>query len=342
MKQAGRSALWAPLLCAAVVWGAWLLGMTLTDRWGLLSSHGFMGLTMAVGSFIAGATSEGGGAVAFPAMTLLFGIAPSTARDFSLLIQSVGMSAASLAILSARTPIVRRCILPVSLGGVLGLILGLRVIAPWVSPPLVKMLFVSTWLAFGVALLRAYRNRGKAKASALPQLGGRAWLALLGVGILGGIGTGLTGSGLDLLTFSVLVLHFGICERIATPTSVVLMAINAIFGSGIQGVAGALDPEAWSFWWVCVPVVVVGAPLGARFIQGRSRGFIVGLLLVSIAVQFLAAVFVIPQTVSTLALSATVFGVGSVAFWLLGRGGPSLAIATLGSPQLPAPQSSPE
>ena len=32
-------------------------------------------------------TSEGGGAVAFPVMTLALGIAPSVARDFSLMIQ---------------------------------------------------------------------------------------------------------------------------------------------------------------------------------------------------------------------------------------------------------------
>ena len=35
-------------------------------------------------------TSEGGGAVAFPVMTLALGIKPSVARDFSLMIQSCG------------------------------------------------------------------------------------------------------------------------------------------------------------------------------------------------------------------------------------------------------------
>ena len=38
----------------------------------------------------AGMTSEGGGAVAFPVMTLALGIKPSVARDFSLMIQSCG------------------------------------------------------------------------------------------------------------------------------------------------------------------------------------------------------------------------------------------------------------
>jgi hypothetical protein len=39
---------------------------------------------------VAGATSEGGGAVAFPVMTLALKIKPAIARDFSLMTQSCG------------------------------------------------------------------------------------------------------------------------------------------------------------------------------------------------------------------------------------------------------------
>ena len=46
-----------------------------------------MSITMMVGAMIAGMTSEGGGAVAFPVMTLALGIKPAVARDFSLMIQ---------------------------------------------------------------------------------------------------------------------------------------------------------------------------------------------------------------------------------------------------------------
>jgi len=49
-----------------------------------------MSITMAFGSFIGGATSEGGGAVAFPVMTLALHIPPSVARDFSFMVQSCG------------------------------------------------------------------------------------------------------------------------------------------------------------------------------------------------------------------------------------------------------------
>ncbi len=49
-----------------------------------------------------GMTSEGGGAVAFPVMTLAFGTSPAVARDFSLMIQSCGMSAAAFTIFFMR------------------------------------------------------------------------------------------------------------------------------------------------------------------------------------------------------------------------------------------------
>jgi hypothetical protein len=65
----------------------------------------YMSITMIFGSMLAGATSEGGAAVAFPIMTLVFGIAPPIARDFSYMIQSVGMTAAAFTILYMRVQV---------------------------------------------------------------------------------------------------------------------------------------------------------------------------------------------------------------------------------------------
>ena len=103
------------------VWVVWCVGMLLIDGWHLFNDYAFISLTMAFASFIAGATSEGGGAVAFPVLTIFFDIAPAIARDFSLAIQSVGMSAAAFAILTAKIPIEKRAILYASLGGLPGL-----------------------------------------------------------------------------------------------------------------------------------------------------------------------------------------------------------------------------
>ena len=40
---------------------------------------------------------------------------------------------------------------------------------------------------------------------------------------------GITSSGLDIVTFALLVLAFRVCEKVATPTSVILMGTNALF-----------------------------------------------------------------------------------------------------------------
>ena len=72
-----------------------------TIWWCLAIKHNFfanfpthypMSITMIFGSAIGGATSEGGGAVAFPVMTLALKIPPAIARDFSLMVQSCGIS----------------------------------------------------------------------------------------------------------------------------------------------------------------------------------------------------------------------------------------------------------
>ncbi|PJA76108.1 hypothetical protein CO151_03910 [bacterium CG_4_9_14_3_um_filter_65_15] len=163
---------------AVLIWGWWLPLITGQGRWAdFLVDYPMMTLTMVVGSFIAGATSEGGGAVAFPVLTLVFGVAPAVARDFALLIQAVGMTAASVAM---------------------------------------------------------------------------------------------------------------------------------------------IQPQAWSFWYVCVPVVVVGAPLGAWFIRDRSSAVIRRLLYACIGTQFLGAVIILPFSLKMFTLGCATFATGSTLFIWLG------------------------
>ena len=50
------------------------------------------------------------------------------------------------------------------------------------------------------------------------------------LGFIGGNFSALAGSGVDICSFSVLTLLFRISEKVATPTSVVLMAINTCVG----------------------------------------------------------------------------------------------------------------
>ena len=323
---------------ALLVWALWLPAMVSGDRWNLFETGWFMSVTMMLGSFIAGATSEGGGAVAFPVMTLFFDIAPSVARDFSLMIQSVGMSAAAIAIFATRIPVERRALVFGSLGGATGIILGLEFVAPHLQPKFSKMTFLSVWLAFAFALYWINRHRDREVRTHIEHFGMRHAVLLFGTGALGGVVSAITGSGLDILTFSLLVLRFRISESVATPTSVVLMGINACVGFAWKGgIQSDMATEAWNYWWVCVPIVVVGAPMGARFIRNKSRLFVAGILYVSIAIQFIAGLIIIDQTLPLLAYSATVFGLGLLLFFRMAAGGVKrLDWLSSGGPEKPA------
>lgn len=305
---------------ASVVWLAWLFLVWSGDRWAVVWDNLAMTLTMVVGSMIAGATSEGGGAVAFPVLTLGFGATPAVARDFALMIQSVGMSAAAITILRGRIPIAARPMIAALIGGVPGIIIGIELVGPALPAASTKLAFVALWASFGLTLGWSMRSRG---GGGVPTLG-RGGLGLVaGCGCLGGVISGVCGSGIDIVTFSVLTLAFGVDERIATPTSVVLMAGNAVVGFGWRLLApGAPIPaEAWGYWWAAVPVVVVGAPLGAWLIAGRSRRFVVRLLHLSIAAQLIGALILVPLTAGRIAVLLGTFFVGLALFFGLWRRG---------------------
>ena len=292
--------------------------MTQADQWYLFVDNWFMSATMMVGSFIAGSTSMGGGAVAFPVMTLGFGMEPLVARDFSLMIQSIGMVSASLVIIIMRINVEWQVIIYASIGGALGIIFGIEWVAPLLSSSSTKIFFVSFWLGFGTALYWINRNRTRTVNDNIENLGLAGKLFLFIVGLLGGIVSGLVGSGLDIMTFSVLVLVFRLCERVATPTSVILMACNSVIGFlWLENAGTGVAAETWNYWWVCIPVVVVGAPLGARFIRNRSRHFIAGLLYYAIAAQYIVALLIIPQDSDLLIFNFVIVVAATVFFTIL-------------------------
>ena len=298
--------------------------MSLGARWALFVENWFMSVTMAFGSFVAGSTSQGGGAVAFPVMTLGFNIEPKGARDFSMMIQSVGMTSASIAIFWRKIHVDRTSLVVAGLSGGVGAIIGLEFVQWWFAPDPTKVFFVSLWLAFGFALWRINQITRKVRRTTLADRSSRTLFFLALSGLLGGIISGLLGSGLDILVFALLVLGFRLCETVATPTSVVLMASNSQVGFCWRLLGGGGEPireEIWNYWWVCVPIVAIGAPLGARFISSRGHLFVVRLLLVVILAQFIGALIIVPFDRPLTLLAVLTFGFGVALFLLVWKWG---------------------
>ena len=88
--------------------------------------------------------------------------------------------------------------------------------------------------------------------------------ALVAAGFIGGMCSAISGSGIDICTFSVLTLLFRVDEKVATPTSVVIMGINTVVGFAYRELAqGGVEQEGWYSLACAAPVVVVGAPMGS-------------------------------------------------------------------------------
>ncbi|HIG65800.1 MAG TPA: sulfite exporter TauE/SafE family protein [Methyloprofundus sp.] len=280
------------LLLVVIIWCGWLF-YTYPDSWTVIHSYWQVTVTMIFGSVIAGATSEGGGAIAFPVFTKVLHIPPADAKVFSLAIQSVGMVAASIAIIMMRAKVLWRVIVWVSLGGWVGMIIGSVFLSPLLAPAMIRMLFTIMAISLAFTLIRLSTGF-RLNYLKMPEITIREIAILLTVGIVGGVISGLVGSGIDMLCFSVLVLLFRISESIATPTSVILMAINSVFGVLLHiYFFDGINTQVQAYWLAAVPVVVVGAPLGAYLCSRMHYLHIRYLLIALICIELVTSLWLL-------------------------------------------------
>lgn len=298
----------AMLLPAAFFHLIWWSYMAEHDLWHLFKERSgggdipryYMSITMWFGSMIAGSTSEGGASVAFPVMTLGFDIKPSVARDFSFMIQSVGMTSAAFTIIFMKVRTEAHSLLFCTIGGIAGILFGLEEVAPRLKPAYSKMYFVTIWFTFAFSLYWLNRNYGRRVFDEIPDFWekkhGICWkpLTLLAFGFLGGIFSAMSGSGIDICSFSILTLVFRVSEKVATPTSVVLMGINTCVGFLYREFyMGGVEHDSWGFFAVCVPIVVIGAPLGSLVGSHFHRLVLASMVYITDTVQLAAALYVV-------------------------------------------------
>lgn len=304
---------WAYPVVLAVVLLLWATYMTVTASWGLFTAFWPVSLTMSFGSFVAGATPQGGAAVAFPVFTKVLGIDSETARTFGLMVQSVGMMMATLVIVARKVPILPRVILWASVGGLFGQIAGTFWIA--LNAPYTKILFSIVAAVFGVALILSRWVLKLPVVEVLPTWRSNDPFFYAVIGFVGGIFAANTGSGVDMLIFVVLTLAIGVNEKVSTPTSVVIMAINSVIGASLHAFVLHDVGVAFSYWLVAVPVVAIGAPLGAYVASRASRDQIIIFLISLIGVELTSTLTLVPFTQTGKAVAAIALVVS--ALWFL-------------------------
>lgn len=299
------------------VWG-WYVS-TLPDL-SILTRRWAASLTMVLGSFIAGSSPEGSAAISYPVFTLLLNIPPPVARNFSFAIQSIGMTSASLLILGLRVRVDWNYIRYVTLGGVFGLVLGTYYVVPLISPVAAKLFFVSLWLSFGITLWRENRKATRRVVDAIEPFGPPDQVRLVLFGLVGGIISSIFGTGINIFTFCLVTIYYRLNEKVATPSSVIIMTIETLLGFFLHaGILGDFSRESFELWLACIPVVVFFAPLGAFVITRLPRQLIARLLYMILFVQFIGAILVIRPSAPQLLLCALTLSAGLGLFAYIAR-----------------------
>ncbi|MCB1066133.1 MAG: sulfite exporter TauE/SafE family protein [Verrucomicrobiae bacterium] len=261
------------------IWFAWILGFYLVwawlvfahDQWQVVKEHWPIALSMALGSYAAGSTPMGGGTIGFPILVLLFGQPAELGRDFSFAVQSIGMTSATIFILARRQPLASAMLKGAMLGALIGTPLGIFLVAPYIPALWIKLVFAVVWASFG--LLHLFRIREIAGHDGMTEFDER-WDTRVGlaVGLLSGATVvSVTGVGVDMVIYTVLVLLCRADLKIAIPTSVIIMAFTSVVGIATKAAFTGVRPGVYENWMAAAPIVALGAPLGAFMVDLIGR-----------------------------------------------------------------------
>lgn len=296
-------------------YGTWLALVLFGGYLQAVLEHWPMAAAMALGSYVAGSTPMGGGTVGFPVLVLLMDLPATLGRDFSFSIQAVGMTSASIYILCSKQELewpMLRAALP---GALIGTPLGILFIAPLASDLFIKLLFASMWCSFGLLHLRRIREITSYEGMTPHDISFDHRVGFI-VGFLGSMTiASITGVGIDMMLYMVLVLWCHADLKIAIPTSVVLMAFTSLVGVGTKLLLGGLEPGTFENWLAAAPIVALGAPFGALVVSKVGRRLTLVMVSILCVLQFIWTLVHERAELNLWNLSAALLGV--VLFLLL-------------------------
>ena len=306
---------------AMLFFPVWAYAMVRGQLWRTVySKYWPMASAMIMGSFIAGSTPLGGGVVGFPVAVLALGFDPAKGRDFSAMIQSVGMTAAAYLIIYLKPDLIEGKLVASSIVfGTLGVILGF--IVP-VDPFAVNLTLTTYLLAFAVVYF--YKNE-LIERHFQPGFDGETWdedqvvddaeaarrraaearrdryLAVSGV--FGGFVTAKLGSGSDSMAYvfaafawNLMTPWHRISESSMTASTVIVMATMSIVVMGVRFSTGTLSEEVIHCWAAAAPVVCFGAPTGALVLGPRAEIALRRFFYFIAAVQFVVFGLIVIKT----------------------------------------------
>jgi uncharacterized membrane protein YfcA len=277
----------------------WLVGVMAAGLGGRVLDQWESAVTMVFGSFLAGSSPLGGGAVAFPVFTKALAVPAAVARTFGLVIQAVGMTMASISIVAARRPIHRQAAIVGSIAAIAGFAASVALFSRrgevfWPSAiptSWVKATFSIVLAATALLMVRHRRHRSELGSevtggSTPVRPGWRYHAVLVLMALAGGMLSNLTGTGANIAVFLFLVVLAGTAPKVALPTAVVVMSAVSVVGFVLYGLIdgqltvdvvgervveiggtpvdlAASEADLLALFLAAVPVVIWGAPLGS-------------------------------------------------------------------------------
>lgn len=313
--------IWPFLVWLGLFYAVWLGLVTSLNAWAHVAENWAIAAAMAFGSYFAGSTPMGGGTVGFPVLTLLFDYPASLGRDFGLAVQSIGMVSASIYIFTRGRRVDWALLAPALVGALIGTPLGSAFIAPHTPDLAVKLIFAVTWAGFGIIHWLKIREIVRPEGPRVPHDKLDRPLGLF-VGLSGGVLASLTGVGIDMMIYALLVLFYRCDLKVAIPTSVILMAFTSVVGIATNLGLSTMAPDLYSIdiavlwnWLAAAPVVAIGAPLGAIVVERLPRA--PTLLIVSTLCVAQLIWTLIDQEVTGWPLALTISGLGAISIVFL-------------------------
>jgi uncharacterized membrane protein YfcA len=310
MKDAATRGTLVPFFVwLALFYAAWLAVVLGGGYLGSVLEHWPIALAMVGGSYVAGSTPMGGGSVGFPVLVLVMDLPATLGRDFSFAVQSVGMTSASIYIISRRQPLEWPMLRAALVGAAIGTPLGVLFIAPLASDLLIKLLFAAVLCSFGLLHLRRINEITSYHGITPTNLAFDNKTGFI-VGLLGSMTVAsITGVGVDMMIYMVLVLLCHADLKIAIPTSVVLMAFTSVVGIAVKLLTGSVQPGTFENWLAAAPVVALGAPFGALVVNRLGRRPTLLFVSVLCVGQFVWTLFHERSSLTGWILAATLLGV---------------------------------
>lgn len=295
---------------ALIVWASLFAA---TETWRVIGETWIYPVIMVLGAFVAGLTPEGGGAVAFPVLSVFFEIDRTLARDFSLMIQSIGMTSATIFILSH--PTTRRdafkpllWFLPVCFVGFAIGMLTLQTTPVFI----IQALFLALIVTFSAAYV-FNKHRGDREALVIARPIDVPFIVI--ILLLGGMCASLFGTGADIVLYTLMVSRFRLQEKLATQMSIILMAMTSVLGYAWRAFIDAdLTTGQFQSWLSAWPVVLFMAPFGVYVLKRLNVEWMLRFIVVLNIAQ-LAYFNLRNPSVEKLAASAIFSVILFVIFW---------------------------